>query len=766
MFVSPVRHSRMVLSRRGHVGILLNSRLKTVYPPGGRLPPLALSAAANSFDGFIPIRALTSSSVRYGPADQKRSKVEETLQMLKEDLQRQVEEARIDREKEVKLVPAKLPDGSDRPSLTVAERTQKIWQKVKHELAHYYHGFRLLALEIRLSAKYLWRVLRGTSLNRLERRQLVRTVSDLFRLVPFSFFIIVPFMELLLPFFIKFFPGMLPSTFQEASKEEEKLKRSVKVRLEMAKFLQDTIEEIALEKKGAKAATETESKATAFSQFMQKMRTEGGYVSNAELFKFSKLFEDELTLDNLSMAQLRALCRLLLIQPLGTPNVLRFQLNMKLRELKADDRQIMTEGGVDALSVAELQHACRARGMRSLGLSEDRLRAQLKQWLELSQSDKVPPSLLLLSRALYLPENLTFADRLKSLVSQLPENISEQTRQRLTELEGGKVDHKARLDLIRNIEDAIKNEREEQKKAAELEQAKAKSKSEKAMEEAAKEAAKEEQKVEPMVQPPQPIIVDFDLKDYIAQVSQPVAVDGTVHVEDTKEQKKEQEDKITHKDLAEIEGILHKAGGELHEAKQDIAELKEQIMEHTEDLAQVKGLVGDLKESKVAKRLRSRVNSMISNVDSLIDQLQKEKQTLGEELEDVDQRKEKVVRINDLVESLTQLQQIGDEKKKQRIQEVLTALDDDTDGVIDVNLALEVIELLGKDNDVKISASQMSNIIGMLRKEDAVEALDKIKVEVDAAVNPPSSSSPPPPPPPIPAAGSEPNRPTEQRKQL
>jgi LETM1 and EF-hand domain-containing protein 1 len=44
-------------------------------------------------------------------------------------------------------------------------------------------------------------------------RQLVRTVSDLFRLVPFSVFIIVPFMELLLPLALKLFPGMLPSTF-------------------------------------------------------------------------------------------------------------------------------------------------------------------------------------------------------------------------------------------------------------------------------------------------------------------------------------------------------------------------------------------------------------------------------------------------------------------------------------------------------------------------------------------------------------------------
>jgi hypothetical protein len=44
-------------------------------------------------------------------------------------------------------------------------------------------------------------------------RQLVRTVSDLFRLLPFSVFIIVPFMELLLPLALKLFPGMLPSTF-------------------------------------------------------------------------------------------------------------------------------------------------------------------------------------------------------------------------------------------------------------------------------------------------------------------------------------------------------------------------------------------------------------------------------------------------------------------------------------------------------------------------------------------------------------------------
>ena len=49
--------------------------------------------------------------------------------------------------------------------------------------------------------------------------QLVRTTADMFRLVPFLVFIIIPFMEFLLPVALKLFPNMLPSTFQEADKK-------------------------------------------------------------------------------------------------------------------------------------------------------------------------------------------------------------------------------------------------------------------------------------------------------------------------------------------------------------------------------------------------------------------------------------------------------------------------------------------------------------------------------------------------------------------
>ena len=44
-----------------------------------------------------------------------------------------------------------------------------------------------------------------------------RTAGDIFRVVPFSVFVIIPFMEFLLPVYLILFPNALPSTFQSKS---------------------------------------------------------------------------------------------------------------------------------------------------------------------------------------------------------------------------------------------------------------------------------------------------------------------------------------------------------------------------------------------------------------------------------------------------------------------------------------------------------------------------------------------------------------------
>ena len=71
----------------------------------------------------------------------------------------------------------------DKPKKTV-------WVRVKEEVKHYYHGFRLLTLDVKVSSKIIWKVVHGNTLSRRENKQLIRTVSDLFRLVPFSVFIL------------------------------------------------------------------------------------------------------------------------------------------------------------------------------------------------------------------------------------------------------------------------------------------------------------------------------------------------------------------------------------------------------------------------------------------------------------------------------------------------------------------------------------------------------------------------------------------------
>lgn len=52
----------------------------------------------------------------------------------------------------------------------------RIWNKVKHEAQHYWHGSKLLVSEVRISARLQWQLLHGDSLTRRERRQ-VNTVA-------------------------------------------------------------------------------------------------------------------------------------------------------------------------------------------------------------------------------------------------------------------------------------------------------------------------------------------------------------------------------------------------------------------------------------------------------------------------------------------------------------------------------------------------------------------------------------------------------------
>ncbi|KAG8060375.1 hypothetical protein GUJ93_ZPchr0002g23811 [Zizania palustris] len=262
----------------------------------------------------------------------------------------------------------------------VASMSRADWAaKLKHwkdefvsTLQHYWLGTKLLWADVRISSRLLVKLAGGKSLSRRERQQLTRTTADIFRLVPFAVFIIVPFMEFLLPVFLKLFPNMLPSTFQDKMKEQEALKRKLKARMEYAKFLQDTAKEMAKEVQTSRSG-EIKQTAEDLDEFLNKVRR-GEHVSNDEILNFAKLFNDELTLDNMSRPRLVNMCKYMGIRPFGTDHYLRFMLRRKLQDIKNDDKMIQAEG-VQSLSEEELRQACRERGHLGL-LSTEEMRQQ------------------------------------------------------------------------------------------------------------------------------------------------------------------------------------------------------------------------------------------------------------------------------------------------------------------------------------------------------------------------------------------------------
>ncbi|KAJ2558509.1 LETM1 domain-containing protein ylh47, partial [Coemansia sp. RSA 1933] len=344
---------------------------------------------------------------------------------------------------------------SEGPSKPPPKKT--MMEKIKHEALHYWHGTKLLAKEVKLSSKLVVKVAWGGQLTRREQRQLRRTFSDTVRLVPFLLFVLIPFAELLLPVALKLFPNMLPSTYEDQASAEKKRRKTQDVRNEMARYLKETIAEMNAQRKelpggtaaGGTATADTSAEVEDTSEFLGKIRSSGEAVSTADLVRVAHIFEDDLTLDNLSRPQLVSICRFMGVNAFGTDNYLRYQVTNRMRYIRADDKMIHGEG-IDSLSVPELQSACQSRGIRIIGVSPARMREELEQWIELHLDHNIPSMLLILSRIIAAgeptaPLHELNADALQATINSLPDNLVNEATLRLAEA-SGKATSKQKLE--------------------------------------------------------------------------------------------------------------------------------------------------------------------------------------------------------------------------------------------------------------------------------------------------------------------------------
>ncbi|SCU78976.1 LAMI_0A06810g1_1 [Lachancea mirantina] len=276
---------------------------------------------------------------------------------------------------------------------------EPLLDRIKHEIRHYVNGTKLLGYEIKVSTKLLVKLVEGYELSRREKKQLKRTMGDVFRLVPFSAFLIIPFAELLLPVALKIFPNLLPSTYESGKDKQLKKQRLNDVRQNTSNFLQETLEESSLINYSSLETVENKRK---FLNFFRKLNSPKDGNANAfthdEILSVARMFKNDTVLDNLSRPQLVAMAKYMSLRPFGNDNILRYQIRHTLKTIMDDDKAIDYEGA-ESLSNEELYQTCVSRGIKTYGVQREDLVENMKIWLELRLRQKVPSVLMILSSA-------------------------------------------------------------------------------------------------------------------------------------------------------------------------------------------------------------------------------------------------------------------------------------------------------------------------------------------------------------------------------
>ena len=261
---------------------------------------------------------------------------------------------------------------------------------ISHGIKWIKTGFKLFFRNLTISKRLLWKAAMGHQLSLRDSKLLLTTTTDLFKLVPFSLFIIIPFAELALPIFLRIFPNMLPSTFLEKSFDSAQVARRIRAKKELADFFQHVVDkrnEQELERLPCSGDKVEELRE--FKQLLSSEEAEGVYPfpSVTEIVRFAKLFESEFKLENMPIEHLQQICRMLGLVPFGFKQHVVLQLRHYVNRIQSEDRRIMWEG-VEWLRVDELIEACHARGMPKA--SEDTMRKQLDHWLQLSSRKEDP----------------------------------------------------------------------------------------------------------------------------------------------------------------------------------------------------------------------------------------------------------------------------------------------------------------------------------------------------------------------------------------
>nr|CCC89863.1 conserved hypothetical protein [Trypanosoma congolense IL3000] len=290
---------------------------------------------------------------------------------------------------------------------------------------HIYHGFRLFFLNTRLAWKYSRQLKEGVALTRRERLLLESATKDLLRLVPFSFFIIVPFAELLLPVALKMFPDLIPSTFESEHQGRNRVFRTamgtLRARRQLTEYLSST---------AFVSFTKEQQEVIRFSAMGEAVNATQIRLI-APHFGCEGMFNVYKIPDNIAVVLARTVGVYKAYHGLVPNKIMAPYMRRKIlrhyHKTREDDRMLRLEG-LDDLTDKELIKANLVRGMRWTEDGET-LRIQLEWWISLGRDPDVPYNALFWVK----PTRYSLRESLKRLpveqrrqllgIQHLPESI-------------------------------------------------------------------------------------------------------------------------------------------------------------------------------------------------------------------------------------------------------------------------------------------------------------------------------------------------------
>ncbi len=405
------------------------------------------------------------------------------------------------------------------------------------------------------------------------------------------------------------------------------------------------------------------------------------------------------------------------INAFGTDNYLRYQIRNRLGKIKRDD-MVITHEGVDSLSGHELQQACQARGISCAGLSEDRLREEMAQWIDLHLHKRISGTLLILSKAFNFVAATDSGSggkgpssdqpQLKSLeltLSSLPDNLLNEAELNVNK-DG--ATNKQRLEVLQEQEDLIEDEAEQEQEEREAREAEKERKSaEKAR------LAKEEEEAKALL--PEGELKAGAQADASGSSSGPKAEEEDADARMTNEQlselgealsllsakssvMREREElkklmeEVSGTDASEMQKQLDAAAAleESEHAKKDAAaspdaqESEAAQEEAAEKKRQAKKLS---QQSSATRSLAKRVSKMLQKIDQ---QIEAYDQDVGSRLHIIEASPSGKISVDDLEQALRLIKHRPDE---QVLEKLVDKLDVDHDGLIPLS------DVLGEHTD-------------------------------------------------------------------